>query len=97
MGNDSKPQSASAASKHTVDFTTIVLSFREVALLAMGMMENPDESYQLPKDLEAARTQIDMLEILADKTQNNLTDDEKRLLDSVLYELRVAFVEAKKG
>lgn len=78
--------------QRTVDFTTIVLSLRHVALLSLGLLE--DESVgQLPHDAEGCRTQIDMLEVLKEKTTGNLTDDENKLLDSVLYELRMAFVQ----
>lgn len=84
------------ATERSVDFTTIVLSLRHVALLSLGLVE--DESVEaFPPDAAACRMQIDMLEVLKEKTVGNLTDDEQKLLDSVLYELRMAFVQHCEG
>ena len=44
-------------------------------------------------DIEAAKHHIDMLEMLDAKTSGNLSDEEKKLLDSVLYELRMRYVQ----
>ncbi len=44
-------------------------------------------------NIEVAKHFIDMLQMLEDKTRNNLTPDEKRLLDQVLYETRMSFVQ----
>jgi len=44
-----------------------------------------------------ARHTIDTLEMLADKTRGNLDADEERLLQSVLYEVRMTFVRAEQG
>lgn len=76
----------------SVDFTTIVLSFRHVALMALGLLDD-EHSASFPPDPAAARMQIDMIHVLKDKTKGNLTEDENKLIDSVLYELRVAFVQ----
>jgi hypothetical protein len=43
-----------------------------------------------------AKRTIDLLEILQEKTQGNLTAGESRLLEDVLYELRISFVEVQK-
>lgn len=82
----------STDSTPSVDFTTLVLSFRHVALMALGLLDD-EHSASFPPDPEAARMQIDMIRVLKDKTIGNLSDDENKLVDSVLYELRVAFVE----
>ena len=47
-------------------------------------------------DIELARQNIDLLEMIREKTRNNLTPEEQKLLDSLLYETRMRFVEAKK-
>lgn len=78
--------------QRSVDFTTIVLSLRHVALLSLSMVED-DSVEDFPPDAEACRMQIDMLEVLKEKTVGNLSEDENKLLDSVLYELRMAFVQ----
>ncbi len=78
-----------------VDFTTLVLSIQESALVMMGAKDGAD--FGVDKNLDAARYQIDLLAMLEVKTSGNLTDDEDRLLRTVLYDLRMAFVQAKKS
>jgi hypothetical protein len=51
------------------------------------------EGQQPQVDILGARQSIDMLAVLAEKTKGNLTADESRLLDSALFELRMAFLE----
>lgn len=87
--NSSSPRGSAAPS---VDFTTIVLSLRHVALGALGLLEEGEEMVGV--DRAAARMQIDMLDVLKEKTAGNLSVDEERLITSVLYELRVAFVQS---
>lgn len=48
-------------------------------------------------DLLGARGLITMLEILKDRTRERLTGDEERLLDQVLFELRMAYMAAARG
>lgn len=75
----------------SVDFTTLVLSLHESALELLGVKGDG------PTDLDAAHYQIDLLALLQDKTSGNLSDDEARLLRTVLYELRTAYVRIKEG
>jgi hypothetical protein len=76
-----------------VDFTTLVLSFHQVAVHALG---GGPEDEDVPINLPAARMQIDMLRLLKEKTEGNLETDEGKLLDNVLYELHMAYVDACK-
>jgi hypothetical protein len=48
----------------------------------------------IPPNPVAAKFHIDLLEVLKTKTEGNLTDDEKRMLDAVMYELRMTYVQA---
>jgi hypothetical protein len=91
----SESLSASQRPTPTLDFVTLILSLREGALVALGLVSN-EELGDLPADFAAAKYQIEMLALLETKTQGNLTPDETKLLSTVIYELRVAFVEAKK-
>ena len=50
-----------------------------------------------PPQLEQARTLIAVLEMLADKTEGRRTDDETEVLESLLYQLRLGFVEQAKA
>lgn len=79
-----------------VDFSTHVLSLASTALIALGKMPAPDgESH--PLDLDTARHLIDVLAMLEVKTKNNLDEAELKLLASLIYDLRVAFVDAQKA
>ena len=78
-----------------VDFSTHALSMASTALIALGKMPAPDgESH--PVDLETAKHLIDVLAMLETKTRGNLDETEGRLLASLIYDLRVAFVDAQK-
>ena len=74
-------------------FAMIVSSFVAQALIALGEMESPVDG-QRQLDLDAAKFSIDILQVIADKTKGNLTDDEKKMLDGALYDLRMRYVEA---
>jgi hypothetical protein len=76
-----------------IDFSTHVLSLASSAMIALGKMPAPDGE-QLPLDLEAARHLIDVLGMLEHKTRGNLEESETKLLQSLIYDLRVAFVDA---
>jgi hypothetical protein len=72
-------------------FETLVQSVYMTAIVQLGGAT--PEGQQPQVDLLGARQSIDMLGILAEKTKGNLTDAEKRFLDSALFELRMAFLE----
>jgi len=63
------------------------------ALLFLGEIENPFTGKK-EQDLEQAKYTIDMLQVLRDKTAGNITPDESKLLDGVLYDLRMRYVNA---
>jgi hypothetical protein len=62
------------------------------AMAALGLLGGP-EGQRMPANLEAAKHFIDLLQVLEDKTRNNLTPEEKGLLDQVMYEMRMTFVQ----
>ena len=76
-------------------FDTLVSYLGTTAMFQLGVMAGPGGE-RIPADLANARSTIDMLEVLEEKTRGNLTADETRLLEDVLYELRMAFVEVQK-
>jgi hypothetical protein len=86
-----------------IDFSTFTLSLAASAMVHLGLAPDPDgaasqtdeRDARTPADLALARQTIDTLEMLQDKTRGNLGDDEAKLLQSVLYELRMAYVKAK--
>jgi hypothetical protein len=77
---------------HKIDFTTFVLSVSSAAFVGLGMAPHPGSGKQeVNKDL--ARHNIDLLELIKDKTRGNLNQEEEGLLDHLLRETRVKFVE----
>jgi len=76
-------------------FDTLVSYLSTTAMFQLGMLAGPSGE-RIPVDLVNAHRTIDLLEILQQKTQGNLTPDEARLLDDVLYELRLTYVEVEK-
>ena len=78
-----------------VDFTMLITAMAQPALLYLGEIPHP-ETGQPALDLEGARIQIDMLDLLRVKCRGNLTPQEQQLLESVLYQLRMRYV-ARSG
>lgn len=66
------------------------------AIVGLGGLVGPD-GQRVPPNLGAAKHFIDILQLLVEKTRNNLTDVEKRTLEGVLYDLRMRFVEMTTG
>ncbi|NOZ21058.1 MAG: DUF1844 domain-containing protein [Planctomycetes bacterium] len=66
------------------------------ALVAMGQIENP-VTKQRTEDLDQAKYTIDLLGMIEKKTKGNLSDEEKKLLDQILYDLRMRYVAAVGG
>lgn len=80
---------------HEVDFSTHILSLASSALISLGKMPLPGGE-AMETDLEAAKALIDVIGMLEVKTKGNLDDAEQKLLQSLLYDLRVAYVDAQK-
>ena len=81
------------ASLDPIDFSTHVLSLASSAMVALGRMPTPDgESLEL--DVETAKHLIDVIGMLEVKTRGNLDESETKLVQSLLYDLRVAYVDA---
>lgn len=74
-----------------VTFSTFVLSLASSALAQMGEVPNPDTG-QMEENLELARHTIDVLSMLRDKTSACLDSEESRLLEGLLYEVRMKYV-----
>lgn len=83
------------ASLHEIDFSTFVLSLATSAQVHLGLVANPASGKQ-GADLPLAKQTIDILGILQDKTKGNLEEEENRLLEHLLYDLRMIYVEKNK-
>ncbi len=77
------------------DFTTLVLSFSHSALVHLG--DAPGLEGKAQVELPLARQSIDILAMLQEKTKGNLTADEERLIQQVLCDLRLRFVEVSRS
>ena len=79
----------------TVNFPSFVLSLAATAAVHFGDRLEPGAVEPGPVDLVAAQQMIDILALLEEKTRGNLTAEERQLLETVLYELRLRYVEAQ--
>lgn len=74
-------------------FSMIVMSIASSAAMSLGLTPTPENKIEIDKPL--ARFNIDLLNILKEKTKNNLTEDEKNLLENILNDLQLNFVQVK--
>lgn len=74
-----------------ITFDRVVQSLYVTAIVQLGL--NTPAGQQMRVDLMGARHTIDMLGVLGEKTKGNLTPDEEKLMQSVLFELRMSFLE----
>jgi hypothetical protein len=83
---------AGAGGLPPANFETLVSTMVTQALFAMGAIADP-RSGQRFQNLDLARHHIDMLSVLEEKTRNNLSEDETKLLAASLYELRSRYIQ----
>ena len=76
-------------------FEMLVSYLSTTAMFQLGLIAGPSGE-RIPADLPNAKRTVDLLAVLQEKTQGNLTASESRLLAEVLYELRMSFVEMQK-
>ena len=82
-------------SPNTVTFIGFVISLAHTAALHFGDVAAPGDEAPTPANLPAAQQMIDILTLLEEKTRGNLTAEERQVLDQVLYELRMRFVQLR--
>jgi hypothetical protein len=80
-----------------VSFIAFIYSLASNAAVHFGDIPDPMTGERRPVDLDAAQQLIEILGMLEEKTRGNLSPEERQFLEQVLYELRLRFVEAKKG
>ena len=90
MNADSTP----TAHKLEASFSMLIMSLASSALMAMGLSPDPATGKSDP-DKQMARFNIDLLVNLKEKTKNNLTPDEQGLLDNILQDLQIKFIQMK--
>jgi hypothetical protein len=80
-----------------ISFTQFVISLASSAAIHFGDVPEPGGTTLPEPNLEGARQMIEILSLLEAKTKGNLTAEERQVLDQVLYELRLRFVEVSGG
>jgi len=78
-----------------VNFSSFVFSLSTSVMYHFGDFPDP-VSQKTEKNLAAAKQTIDILGMLKEKTEGNLDDNEKDLLDGMLFELRMRYVKEKE-
>ena len=79
-----------------LSFTAFVLSLASTAAIHFGDLPDPVTGKPGQPNLDGASQMIEILALLEQKTRGNLTAEERQILEQVLYELRMRFVEVSK-
>ncbi len=75
------------------NFSTFIMSLAVTALGHMGLQPEGGQETRIPVSLPLAAQTIDIISMLREKTAGNLEEHEQKLIDSLLYELRIKYVE----
>ncbi len=82
--------------QHEQLFTQVILIFHQSAMLGMGKIKNP-VTQQIERNMVQAKQAIDIIEVLKEKTKGNLSPNEEKLMETVMTELRLNYVEESSG
>jgi hypothetical protein len=77
-----------------LSFTAFILSLASTAAIHFGDLPDPVSGQRAELNLDGATQMIEILSLLEQKTRGNLTAEERQVLEQLLYELRMRFVEA---
>ena len=77
----------------SINFPAFIISLSTQALMHLGEIGNPVTG-KVEKDVAVAKQTIDIIGMLSEKSKGNLDDTEEQLLQEVLYNLRMKYVEA---
>jgi hypothetical protein len=84
-------------SEPQLSFTAFILSLASTAAIHFGDLPDPISGKPAEPNLDGAAQMIEILTLLDQKTRGNLTAEERQVLEQVLYELRMRFVQASSG
>lgn len=79
----------------TADFSGLVSMLTTQAFFALGLIRSEEDKDQSP-DLQMAKYNIDMLDVIEQKSKGNLNEDEEKLISGALHQLRMAFVKVSQ-
>ena len=80
-----------------ITFSGFILSLATTAAVHFGDIADPNTGEKGEPNLLAASQMIELIALLQEKTKGNLIEPEERLIDDLLYELRLRFVQAQQG
>jgi len=93
-----RPREASSAGSATqapeINFSSFIVGLSTEALAVLGELPEPVTG-ERKQDLRAAQQIIDIIGILRDKTKGNLDHNEEALLEGILFDLRMKYVQIK--
>ena len=92
----SAPEGGESEELPAIDFATFILSLSHSVLVHLGDAPDPSGG-PAQRDVTMAKQTIDLLAVLQEKTEGNLSGEEERLLDQVLYDLRMRYVEVTRS
>jgi len=79
-----------------VSFNSLIFSLSSTVFFHLGEIADP-QSGKKAKDLPLAKHTIDIIAMLKEKTEGNLTEEEKKFIENILTDLRLRYVNATKG
>jgi hypothetical protein len=80
-----------------LDFNALVLSLGSSVVIHLGEAPDPTSGEKRGKpEFALAQQSIDLLAMLQEKTRGNLTEEERRFLEGMLYDLRLLFVQVSQ-
>ena len=80
-----------------VSFTAFMLSLATTAAVHFGDLADPSTGERMEPNIVGAGQMIEIIAMLQEKTEGNLSEPEAELLEDLLYELRMRFVQAQQG
>src|SRR5216117_1666774 len=92
-----QPLGSASTGQPALSFTAFVLSLASTAAVHFGDLPDPQSGQPLEPNLDGAAQMIEILGLLDQKTRGNLTAEERQVLEQVLYELRMRFVDARNA
>lgn len=93
-GGDEGPGGSGGAPP--IDFSTFVLSLATTALIELGLAPDPQTGERREPDRALARQTIDSLAMLREKTRGNLDEAEQKLLEGLITDLRLRYVQVRE-
>jgi len=80
-----------------IDFAGFILSLATTAAVHFGDIPDPATGQPIEANIPAAAQMIEIIAMLQEKTAGNLSEAEAKLVDDLLYELRMRYVQAQQG